>query len=204
MDHEPISISALQHWHYCPRQCALIHLDQVFDDNVYTLRGQAVHSTVDTPGFENQHGYRIERALPIWSDRLGLIGKCDVVEFWPDGTVYPVEYKHGSKKQRENDDLQLAAQAICLGEMLGKAVTHGAIFHAASKRRREIIITSELADRVTGTVFAIRSMLAQQRLPLAVYDNRCPQCSLQNICQPRATSEQAANSLRAKLFDPEA
>jgi CRISPR-associated exonuclease Cas4 len=94
---DPIMLSALQHWSYCPRQCALIHVEQAFDENVFTMRGNAAHERVDDPGFETFEGVRAERALPVWSDRLGLIGKCDVVEFHPDGHIYPVEYKHGSE-----------------------------------------------------------------------------------------------------------
>jgi uncharacterized protein (DUF433 family) len=112
---DPIPLSALQHWCYCPRQCALIHVEQVFADNLHTLRGQAVHRQVDQPGVETRAGLRVERALPVWSDRLGLIGKADVVEFEADGTPYPVEYKHGSRNKAPwiaaCDDLQLAAQA---------------------------------------------------------------------------------------------
>ena len=78
-DADPIAISALQHYAYCPRQCALIHVEQVFDDNVYSARGQAVRRLVDTPGYEIKAGVKVERALPLWSDRLGLIGKADVV-----------------------------------------------------------------------------------------------------------------------------
>ena len=119
----PITLSALQHWACCPRQCCLSHLEQAFDDNVHTLRGQAVHATVDQPGVEVRAGMRIERALPLWSDSLGLIGKADVVEFEPGschstGTPYPVEYKHGTRHKAADiaacDDLQLAAQAVCL------------------------------------------------------------------------------------------
>jgi len=119
-----IPLSALQHWCYCPRQCALIHVEQAFAENVVTLRGQAVHSRVDQPGLEMRAGLRIERALPVWSERLGLIGKADIVEFEMDGTPYPVEYKHGSKRKAgfiaACDELQLAAQALCLEEMTGR------------------------------------------------------------------------------------
>lgn len=93
---DPIPLSALQHWAYCPRQCALIHVEQVFEDNIFTQRGQALHKRVDDPGFEVRDGLRVERALPLFCDRLGLVGKGDVVEFLADGTPYPVEYKHGS------------------------------------------------------------------------------------------------------------
>jgi CRISPR-associated exonuclease Cas4 len=88
---DPIPLSALQHRAYCPRQCALIHVEQVFEENIFTQRGQALHKRVDYPGFELRDGLRIERALPLFCDRLGLVGKADVVEFMPDGTPYPVE-----------------------------------------------------------------------------------------------------------------
>src|SRR5688572_8919153 len=95
-----VSISALKHYSYCPRQCALIHIEQVFEENVHTARGRAVHNVVDTEGHEvNDAGMRIERAYPIYSDQYGLIGKADIVEFLRDGTPYPVEYKHGSKRK---------------------------------------------------------------------------------------------------------
>ncbi|MCC7060675.1 MAG: CRISPR-associated protein Cas4 [Burkholderiaceae bacterium] len=141
MDHtDPIPVSALQHWAYCPRQCGLIHLEQSFDENLFTLRGRAVHTQVDQPGVELRKGLRVERALPIWSDSLGLIGKADTVEFEPDGTPYPVEYKQGSRNEAlelaECDDIQLAAQAICLEEMTGRSVTEGAIYYATTPTPR--------------------------------------------------------------------
>lgn len=202
---EPINVSALNQYSYCPRRCALIYIENEFSDNVHTARGNAEHKRVDRVSHStSKDGARIEYALPIWSDRLGLIGKCDVVEFWPDGTIYPVEYKHGSKKQRENDDLQLVAQAICLGEMLHKAVPEGAIFHATSKRRRVVSITGELIEKVEIVVQEIKVMLAKAKLPPPVNDSRCLECSLRNICQPAAQTSGAGTDLRAKLFDPEA
>ncbi|EQD41444.1 CRISPR-associated Cas4 family protein, partial [mine drainage metagenome] len=142
---EPIPLSALNHWAYCPHRCGLIHLDGQFTDNIHTARGNAEHARVDQVSYEtSRSGARAEYALPVWSDDLGLIGKCDAVEFWPDGTIYPVEYKHGPKRKWLNDDLQLAAQALCLEEMLGRPVPRGAIFHASSHRRREVAITAEL------------------------------------------------------------
>jgi CRISPR-associated exonuclease Cas4 len=205
---ESVPISALQHWHYCPRQCALIHLDQVFDENVYTLRGQALHSMVDTPGFESRNAVRIERALPIWSQRLGLSGKADAVEFQSDGTPYPVEYKHGSKRKAariaECDAVQLAAQAMCLEEMTGMRVKEGAIFYASSKRRLVIEVSDVLRLQVENATAAVREMLAARSLPPAVNDERCRACSLIDQCQPRIS--QARGAIEAeylKLFDPE-
>jgi CRISPR-associated exonuclease Cas4 len=186
---DPIPLSALQHWAYCPRQCGLIHLEQVFEDNLHTARGQAVHHLVDEPGYEMKVGVKVERALPLWSDRLNLIGKADLVEFHPDGTVFPVEFKHGRKRQKIHDDIQLAAQAMCLEEMLGRPVPKGAIYHASSRRRREVTVTPELRQLVEETATAIRAMLASGRLPAPANDARCRECSLKEVCQPDALAD---------------
>ncbi len=202
---DTIALSALQHWIYCPRQCGLIHLEQAFADNIHTARGQAVHHLVDTPGYEIKSGVRVERALPVWSDRYNLIGKADLVEFHPDGSIYPVEFKHGAKRQKLHDDIQLAAQAICLEEMLAHPVPKGAIFHASSHRRREVVITPELRQRVIDTAEAILAMLNTGKLPPPVNDARCRECSLKDICQPEALSEwDRQRRQRKTLFDPEA
>jgi CRISPR-associated exonuclease Cas4 len=199
---DPIPLSALQHWAYCPRQCGLIHLEQVFADNIHTARGQAVHHLVDEPGYEMKAGVRVERALPLWCDRLNLIGKADLVEFHPDGTVFPVEFKHGRKRQKIHDDIQLAAQAMCLEDMLGRPVLKGAIYHASSKRRREVDITQALHALVEETAAAIRGMLAAGRLPLPVNDERCRECSLKEICQPMALAEHSRqDAIRDTLFE---
>jgi CRISPR-associated exonuclease Cas4 len=157
---------------------------------------------VDRVAYETrQSGARIEYALPVWSDRVGLIGKCDAVEFWSDGTVYPVEYKHGARKKWLNDDLQLAAQALCLEEMLGRSVTRGAVYHASSRRRREVELTPALRALVVDVTTAIRAMLASGCLPPPVNDARCRECSLIEICQPAALAARDAQSeLRAALF----
>ncbi|MFO0145798.1 MAG: CRISPR-associated protein Cas4 [Betaproteobacteria bacterium] len=204
---DPLPISALQHWSYCPRQCGLIHLEQAFEDNVHTLRGQAVHARVDEPGIETRAGLRVERALPLASEALSLIGKADVVEFMPNGTPYPVEYKHGraTKMQHGHDALQLAAQALCLEEMTGRAVPEGALFYAGSKRRVPVAINATLRAAVVQVVAQIRAMLASRRLPPAVNDKRCRACSLVDICQPAAlAARERQAALRASLFDPDA
>jgi CRISPR-associated exonuclease Cas4 len=200
----PIAISALQHYAYCPRQCALIHVEQVFDDNIYTARGQAVHRLVDTPGYEIKSGVKVERALPLWSDKLGLIGKADVVEFHAGGSVYPVEFKHGRKREKIHDDIQLAAQAMCLEEMLGITVPHGAIYHASSHRRREVAITLALRHLVEAVVVAIRQMIEQRTMPPPVNDERCRACSLIDACQPAALANTSRlNRLHDELLNPD-
>jgi CRISPR-associated exonuclease Cas4 len=196
---DPIPLSALQHWAYCPRQCGLIHLEQAFDDNLHTLRGQAVHRQVDDPGFEFRRGLRVERALPVWSDALGLIGKADVVEFEPDGTPHPVEYKHGSRHKAADiaacDDLQLAAQAVCLQEMTGRAVSEGALYYASSRRRRVVPIDDGLRQKVQQARDGVAAMLAGGVLPPPTLDpRRCKGCSLRDRCQPEALARLATLS----------
>lgn len=201
---DPVSLSALNHWAYCPRRCGLIHQEGEFTDNIHTARGNAEHERVDRVAHETMRsGARIEYALPVWSDQLGLIGKCDAVEFWPDGEIYPVEYKHGPKRKWLNDDLQLAAQAMCLEDMLGRPVPKGAIFHASSHRRREVAITPELRRLVIDSAKAIRAMLASGILPPPVNDSRCKECSLKEICQPDAIANRARQRQHQRdLFNP--
>ena len=196
-----VPISALQHWSYCPRQCALIHQEQAFAENVHTQRGQAVHARVDMPGFTTHLNARSVRALPIFSDRLGLVGKADIVEFLADGTPYPVEYKHGPRREREHDDIQLGAQAICLEEMTGKTVRRGAIYHASSRHRREVAITDELRGKVEQAVAAVRGLLESGQIPPPVNDKRCKECSLLELCQPAAIAAASRlAALRHELF----
>lgn len=203
-EEEWIPLSALQHYSYCPRQCALIHQEQTFDENLYTLRGQAVHRHVDTPESAMEDGIRVERALPLFCKRLGLTGKADMVEFLLDGTPYPVEYKHGPRREREHDDLQLAGQAICLEEMTGKPIPEGAIYHHGSRRRREVKITAALRQQVESITLAVREMLASGILPPPLNDKRCQHCSLKDACQPEmVAAKERQSTLRAALFRSE-
>lgn len=207
---DPVALSALQHWAYCPRQCGLIHLDQSFDENVHTLRGQAVHTQVDKPGVGSAKGLRVERAMPLWHDQLGLIGKADAVEFDRDGRPYPVEYKHGNRHKAADiaacDDLQLAAQAICLEAMTGLPVPEGAIYYASSKRRRIVPVDADLRAQVIAVTTEVRRMLSVQRLPPPLNDaaaaQRCKACSLRDRCQPEATSVRIRRAVQ-DLFDPD-
>ena len=197
---DPIMISALEHWSYCPRQCALIHVEKTFDENLYTLRGRAVHKKVDEPVVEDQAGMRIERALPLWSKALGLVGKGDVVEFHGE-TPYPVEYKHGPHREQEHDDLQLCAQALCLEEMTGQPVPRGAIYHHSSRKRRVVEFTPGLRARVVEVIKAIRAMLMAKRLPPPVNDHRCTHCSLNESCMPSVIDEgRRASAVVRDLF----
>ncbi len=202
---DAISLSALNHWTYCPRRCCLIHLEGEFTNNIHTARGVAEHDRVDVIHPETVGDRKIETALPVWCERLGLVGKCDVVEFLADGTPYPVEYKHGARKKWINDDIQLAAQALCLEEMTGMAVPLGAIYHATSHRRREVAITLELRQAVETCIAEVRAALASPILPPPVNDKRCHECSLIDLCQPAPLAErEKLHTLMAHLFEPDA
>lgn len=201
-DEELIPISALEHWSYCARQCALIHLEQTYDENLFTLRGNRAHEHAHAESAGTEDGVRIVRSLPLWSDRIGLIGKADVVE-WHGETPFPVEYKVGKKRAWGHEVLQLCAQAVCLEEMLGVSVPAGAIFYVGSRRRREIVFTVEDRAAVAQATHDVRAMLADQLLPPAVDDARCPNCSLIDACTPRIAAHPAViRGFFAELFHP--
>jgi len=181
---DPIPISALQHFIYCPRQCGLIHVARIWSENLHTQKGRREHDRVDVPEYEIKAGVRIECALPVWSDALGLIGKCDVVEFHADGSIYPVEYKHGPRKKGLHDDIQLCAQALCLEDMLNVRIAKGAIYHVKSRRRREVDFDQVLRGLVADTVRGVRDMVGSEDIPEPVYGKHCEQCSLKESCMP--------------------
>ena len=198
-----IPISALEHFAYCPRQAALIHVEMVWDENLYTQRGRFVHEIVDQPGSESLGEIRVERSLPLWSRRWGLVGKADIVEFHGDDP-YPVDYKHGPRRRREHDDLQLCAQAVCLEEMTGRQVPRGAIFHASSQHRREVVFDGPLRGRLHIAVKQLREILQCRVLPPAPNDKRCRQCSLKSSCLPAVVADERRMArLLAALYQVE-
>ncbi len=197
---EPIPISALSHYSYCPRRCALIHLEQTFDENIYTLKGELLHERTHDGDVKVEAGVRVERALPLWSSKLGLIGKSDVVEHHGD-TPYPVEYKVGRRRDEPHAPIQLCAQAMCLEEMTGRRVPAGAIYYHASRRRKEIVFDEDLRTQVRATIAAVRELLSKGSVPPPPNDARCRHCSLRESCLPRAAGEpQRLAALRQDLF----
>jgi CRISPR-associated exonuclease Cas4 len=202
-DDERIAVSAIEHYAYCARQCALIHVDQTFDENVFTVRGSLAHERIDIPGSELVAGVRFERALPIWSDRLGLIGKADLVEFRREGP-FPVEYKAGRRRRSPGfhpEDLQVCAQGMCLEEMLEAHVPGGAVFYWQTRRRHDVLFTGALRAAVEEAIAAIRVQLASQRLPPAPNDARCKHCSLVPSCLPSIVAARARmRGLQSALF----
>lgn len=183
-----LPLSALNQYLFCPRRAALIHIEGTFLENEHTLLGEIYHEHADLPGYEVAKGVKLLRALPVYSDLLGLNGKCDIVEQFPDGSLCPVEYKKGKRRRFVNDDAQLCAQALCLEEMFGREIPRGAIFHAASKRRRDVPITPDLRQATKDAIHALRRMLEKGRVPKAVLKPACSECSLFKICLPRLTS----------------
>lgn len=200
---ERVMISALEHYAYCPRQCGLIHIEQTFDENLYTLKGTLAHERADVASTRAEEGMRVERALPLWSRRLGLVGKADVVE-WQGAVPYPVEYKVGRRREWVYEAIQVCAQALCLEEMLGCTVPAGAIYYVASRARREVTFDIELREAVERTAQAVRDMLLASILPPAVDDQRCPKCSLLESCLPSVVVRpRRLQWYRSQLFVPQ-
>lgn len=190
-------ISALNHYLYCPRRCALVHVEQVWDENLYTMRGSDVHENVDTISSHELSGVRYERALPIWSSRLNLVGKADLVEFHGE-TPYPVEYKSGRHKEFENDYMQLCAQAVCLEEMFGIPVPKGALYWHGSRERQEVVFTDAMRAQVAKVAAAVHEMVDNRITPPPVNDKRCKNCSLKESCMPAVVAEKAKSKKAAR------
>ena len=183
-----IPLSAINQYLYCPRRAALIHVEGTFSDNVHTVVGSQLHDQADVSGYETVKGVTLLRALPVWSDRLRLSGKCDIVERHSDGSLVPVEFKKGKRRKFDNDDAQLCAQALCLEEMFGRDIPRGAIFHAKSKRRREVEFTEELRRLTEQAIAAMHRLIEEDAVPQAVHKPQCAECSLFDHCLPEITS----------------
>ena len=187
-DDDLLPISALEHLLYCPRQCALIHVDGVWIENGHTAAGRVVHDKVDRIEEEHRPGIVVVRAAMLRSTRLGLKGIADAVEFTRGADerwqAYPVEYKRGARQRRAHDDVQLCAQAMCLEEMTGMTVPEGAIFHAKSQRRRVVALDPALRTLTEETAARLRAMVRAREVPPPVNDARCEECSLREACRP--------------------
>lgn len=198
---DPIMLSALEHYAYCPRQCALIHVEQVWSENLYTMRGRDVHEHVHDDSSHELVGVRMERSLPIWSNRLRLTGKADLVEFHGD-IPYPVEYKSGRHRRGNPETIQLCAQGICLEEMFGVSVEKGALYWHGSRERREIIFTDAMRRQVEEVALQVSEMLEKRIMPPPVNDKRCEGCSLKESCLPALVAErQRFHRVASNLFE---
>lgn len=184
-----IMLSALQHFIYCPRQCALIHIEQAWSENVFTAEGRIMHEKVDTAKYEARGNVRIEYGIPMRSFRLGLIGKADVVEFHKadDGRwmPFPVEYKRGKPKARNCDKVQLCAQALCLEEMLNVGIPEGALFYGQTRRRDDVVFDAALRHETEDTAKKVHELIRSGITPKAEYSKKCDNCSLLELCMPK-------------------
>ena len=181
-----IMLSALQHYQFCPRQCALIHIEQQWAENRYTAEGKVLHERADSGQSQQQGEIRIVRTLPICSRQYGLSGQADIVEFHDDGRVYPVEYKRGKPKKDHCDEVQLCAQALCLEEMLSLQIDCGALFYGQRRRRKEIEFDLELRELTQTIIEQTHRMIQGGNTPPAEYSKKCDSCSLFSLCLPKS------------------
>jgi CRISPR-associated exonuclease Cas4 len=179
-----IPLSALQHFVFCPRQCALIHVEQIWNEDGATAEGRLLHERVDAGGLENRPGVRVARGLMLRSLALGVAGRADVVAF-RDQRPYPVEYKRGRPKAHRADEVQLCAQAICLEEMFGVAIPEGALFYGAVRRRMVVAFDSTLREMTARIAAETRAMIDAGETLAPVYTPACRRCSLYDACQPQ-------------------
>jgi CRISPR-associated exonuclease Cas4 len=200
-----IPLSAVQHVIFCERQCALIHVEQLWDENLFTAEGRIMHERVHERGQESRKNIRIERGLPLRSLRLGLIGKADVVEFHrtESGTwqPFPVEYKRGKPKLEDCDKVQLCAQAMCLEEMLGVNVPHGALYYGKTRHRLDVTFDHALREETEKAATRARELIEERVTPKAVYTKKCKSCSLQVHCIPKLPQKQSVKTYLSRMVE---
>jgi CRISPR-associated exonuclease Cas4 len=183
---DALPLSGLQHLAFCPRQWALIHLEQAWEENRLTAEGRLLHEVADQPGQANRSSLRTVRGLALRSSRLRLSGRADVVEFRPG--PYPVEYKRGRAKPTDCDLVQLCAQALCLEEMLGTRIERGAIFYGQPRRRLEVVFDAALRQRTEQLCEQMHQLYRAAETPAARPSSHCKSCSLAGVCLPDATA----------------
>ena len=217
-DDNMLMLSGIQHFRFCPRQWALIHIEQQWSDNGLTAEGHILHQRVDDPFYRQKCGDFITmRSVSISSHQLGLYGITDVLELHPtDDAVnsishpkypgqwlpYPVEYKHGKPKRNEVDEVQLAAQAICLEEQYGITISYGAFFYAEIRQRVEVAITNELREIVCNCATKMHEVFQSGQLPPIIRGKYCIKCSLKDICLPEmAECAKVSSYLNRNLYE---
>jgi len=226
-----IQISSLQHYVFCPRQCALIHVENVWQENVYTVRGDILHEKVHTDTYETRGALKTVRGLRIHSHRLGIVGRADVVEFRAKGhlqpsttaeegdlfpmlSVLPVEFKVGQPKDDISDKVQLCAQALCLEEMLKTKVQQGAFFYGRIRRRIQVEIDDQIRKQTEEIVTAVHDLVSRKHVPTldevlrhtdvspARFIEKCRRCSLEDVCQPKSMNARRLTQYIKELYTP--
>jgi len=179
-----VPVSALQHYLFCPRQCALIHVERIWTEDGATAEGRILHERVDGGRPDRRGGVRTVRGLMLRSFALGVAGKADAVEFH-GSTPYPVEYKRGRPKAHRADAVQLCAQALCLEEMFGLPVPEGALFYGETRKRQPVAFDDELRALTVGVAAATRAMIVAAYTPPPRFGPGCRRCSLAGDCRPQ-------------------
>jgi len=200
-----IQLSALQHFLYCERQCALIHIEQVWQENRFTLEGQFMHEKADDQRSRTQGtDVKVEYGLLIKSLELGLSGKADVVEFHKNQAgrwiPFPVEYKRGKPKENRCDEVQICAQALCLEEMLGVKIIEGALFYGKTRRRHDVAFDEGLRRLTIETIGRLHNFIDDRKTPAPIYEKeKCENCSFLESCMPRAVRKKVEDYLAGEI-----
>lgn len=217
-DDDMLMLSGIQHFRFCPRQWALIHIEQQWEDNRLTIEGEIMHKNVDTPFYRQKCGNIITlRSVNVASQSLGLYGVTDIVELHPSESAinsithpkypgfwqpFPVEYKRGKPKKNQIDEVQLAAQSMCLEEQYGITINYGALFYGETRRRVDVEISEELRQIVTSCANSMHEIFQSGLLPSINKGKHCAKCSLNNICMPEsADCSTVANYLKRNLYE---
>lgn len=200
-DQRQISLSALQHYAFCPRQCALIHNEQVWAENFLTAQGRALHERVDSGEPETRKGVRFERSVHVSAEKLGVSGIVDMVEHdLQTGRLKPIEYKRGKPKPTAMDEIQLCAQALCLEEMTGQPIDEGALWYMQIRHRLPVILSDGLRKQTLAVIAQVRELLGSGETPPPLYDKRCRACSLVQVCQPKLLEKDESGRYVVGLF----
>jgi CRISPR-associated exonuclease Cas4 len=201
-DADLLPLSALQHLLFCPRQCALIHVEQLWAENQFTVQGRQLHDKAHGGRGESRPGVRISRGLQLRSLGLGLYGVADVVEFPAAGPPLLIEYKRGRPKKNGADRVQLCAQALCLEEMLGAVIPEGTIYYGKIRQRVAVPFDDDLRQLTHRTIIELHQLIASGATPSARREKKCDRCSLLNLCVPDVLegSESASRYLRRSLL----
>ncbi|CAM3608731.1 CRISPR-associated protein Cas4 [Vibrio aquimaris] len=197
-----VNISALQHFAFCQRQCALIHLEQVWQENYLTAHGRHLHERVDNGEPEMRKGVRFERGVVVSAPQLGLTGKLDLLEHHKASNQFiPVEYKRGKPKTNDIDKVQLCAQALCIEEMLNVEVKQGALWYWQIRKRIDIKLDNQLRTRTKSLITQVQQLFANVKTPSPTKGKHCKVCSLIDICQPDVTNNDSSSGYITALFN---
>jgi len=197
-----LPISALQHYAYCPRQFALIHVERAWAENRYTAEGRILHDRVDSGAAEQRKEVRFERSVMLRSVQYRLTGKLDLVEVHCNNRYMPVEYKRGKPKLQDWDRIQVCAQAFCIEEMRSAQVSEGAIWYWEVRRRESVVLTNNLRELTISAIHACHLLIESGETPKpTVPESRCKACSLRDLCRPERFRRDTSASYARSLFE---